>query len=178
MYTLRCTQKLLKRMRLTVADLRGAEIPEPTTALGDWYANLLLIQRQHMVMLVSDRSRLCVLVPARDIDRLRARFEHALMELLRDLDVPEEALVREGQAMGQMCYGLTTAPNGRSVLGSMNDYTNALQYSDMGDRTLSEWNLYFSEWISGPLDYGHPSEAAKRLLMEGPSLRAADPGNL
>lgn len=54
MFTLRCTQKLLQRMRLDVSDLRGAMTPEPTTALGDWYAHLLIIQRQHLVMLVSD----------------------------------------------------------------------------------------------------------------------------
>lgn len=167
MFTLRCTQKLLKRTRLTVADLKEATAPEPTTALGDWYANLLLIQRQHLVMLVSERSRLCILTTARDMDRLRQRFEHALMELLHEIDVPEGAIVRESREMGQMCYGLTTgAPHGRSVLGSMNEYTNALRFSDMDERSLTDWNRHFSDWICGPLAYGHPSEVARQLLVE------------
>ena len=114
MFTIRCTQKLLKRMRLTLADLKGAETSEPTTALGDWYAHLLLIQRQHLVMLVSDRSRLCVLTTARDMDRGAERFDSALIAL-------------EQQAMSQMCYGLTTERLiGCSVLGSIKDYANAL----------------------------------------------------
>ena len=70
MVTLRCTQKLLKRMHLKVEDLRSTVPVEPTNALGDWYANLLIIERQHLVILVSARSRLCVLVYARDITYL------------------------------------------------------------------------------------------------------------
>jgi hypothetical protein len=167
MLTLRCTQKLLKRIRLNVADLKGTVTLEPTTALGDWYANLLLIQRQQLVMLVSERSRLCVLTTARDMDRLRQRFEHALMDLLRDIDIPEEALLRESGAMERMCYGLTTGTStGRSVLGSINDYTNALQNSDLDERSLHDWNVYFSHWICGPLGYAHPSEVARRLLED------------
>ncbi len=89
MVTLRCTQKLLKRMHLTVEDLRGTVVVEPTNALGDWYANLLMIERQHLVMLVSVRSRLCVLVYARDMDRLTKRFQDALTEVLQALQISE-----------------------------------------------------------------------------------------
>lgn len=165
MFTLRCTQKLLGRMRLTPADLKGTQTPEPTTALGDWYAHLLLIQRQHLVMLVSDRSRLCVLTTARDMDRLPQRFNSALFDLLRVIDISEDAIALEQRAMGQMCYGLTTErPIGRSVLGSIKDYANVLKYGDLNERSLFDWNLYFSDWLCGPLGYQHPADVARQLL--------------
>ena len=67
--------------------------------------------------------------------------------------------------MGQMCYGLTTErPIGRSALGSINDYANVLKCSDITERSLFDWNFYFSDWICGPLDYKHPTEVARRLL--------------
>jgi hypothetical protein len=167
MFTLRCTQKLLKRMPLNVEDLKDAATSETTTALGDWYAHLLLLQRQHLVMLVSDRSRLCILTTARDPERLEERFRYALIDLLRALDIPEDAIARERREMNQMGYGLTTGtPTGRSVLGSINDYTNALRYSDLAERTLSDWNVTFSDWMCGPLGYKHPQEVARQLLKD------------
>lgn len=165
MVTLRCTQKLLKRMHLKVDDLRDTVAVEPSNALGDWYANLLIVERQHLVMFVSARSRLCLLVYARDIDRLRKRFEDALTEVLQSLQIPEEAIQRELNATSRLCYGLTTGtPEGRSVLGSIIDFTKVLQYMGLGEQSLPEWNLYFTEWICKPLDYENPGEMALQLL--------------
>lgn len=165
MVTLRCTQKLLKRMRLTADELRDTASVEPTTALGDWYAHLLMIERQHLVMLVSAGSRLCVLTTARDIDGLAKRFQDALTEVLQALTVSEEAIQRERDAMAEVCYGLTTGTvDGRSVLGSINDFTKPLQHVGLEGRSLTEWNLYFTRWMCGPLGYKHPGDVARRLL--------------
>lgn len=103
MFTLRCTQKLLKRMHLTVDDLKNDVPQPPTTALGDWYAHLLILQRQHIVILVSEHSRLCVLTSARDMDRLTQRFHYAVIDLFRSLGIPEEAIERERRAMSEIC---------------------------------------------------------------------------
>lgn len=179
MFTLRCTRKLLIRMHRSAADLKGRAQAEPTTALGDWYANLLLVQRQHLVLLVNERSRLLVLTPAKNNDRLQPRFQEALQELLRAIGVPDAAIAREIREMETMDYGLTTdGAQGRSVLGSMNDYTYALCNSELAEQSLSEWNLHFSTWICGPLGYGHPAEAARRLLDEALSREpdAKEPG--
>ncbi len=168
MFTLRCTQKLLQRMHLKASDLRDAVTPEPTTALGDWYAHLLFIQRQHLVMFVSEHSRLCVLSPAKDIDRLLQRFPQALEQLLRDIGISEEHIVRERTEMSQMCYGLTTgATNGRSVLGNIRDYTNVLESSDVLERSLAEWSLKLSDWRSSPIDNKRSADVT-RALLESP----------
>jgi hypothetical protein len=60
MFTLRCTARLLKRMK--VAPLVAC--PEPTTHLGDWYANLIHVGRQQLVLAVSEKTLLPVVVPA------------------------------------------------------------------------------------------------------------------
>lgn len=167
LYTWRCTQKLLARLKLDAKALKATEAVPPTTALGDWYAHLLIVQRQHLVIVVNERSRLCILTTAKDIARLPQRFEEALFSTLQSAGIPEEALLQERSAMAEAHYSVTTGtPNGRSVLGSIRDYTTPLEYGDFTERTLEEWNLYFTNWICGPLGYGHPKDVAKEWLLK------------
>lgn len=167
MFTLRCTQKLLARLKLRPEELKTQEALTPTTALGDWYAHLLLIERQHLVMLVSEPTRLCLLTTAKDPQRLPERFESTLFVALETLDIAPEAIERERREMQALRYGVTTgtAP-GRSVLGSMNDYTNVLCYGDFLVKSLAEWNTYFLDWMCGPLDYKHPGDVARQRLLD------------
>lgn len=167
MYTLRCTQKLLMRLKLDAKALKVAEAPPSTNALGDWYAHLLIIERQHLVMVVNERSRLCILTTAKDIAGLPQRFEEALFTTLQATGIPEEALLQERKAMAEVHYAVTTGtPNGRSVLGSIRDYTTPLEYGDFKGRTLEEWNLHFTDWICGPLGYARPINVAKEHLIK------------
>jgi hypothetical protein len=166
-------------MHLTTNDLRDTVTVEPTNALGDWYANLLIIERQHLVMFVSARSRLCILVYARDIHRLTKRFEDALIEVLKALQISEEVIQRELNAMTGLCYGLTTGTSeGRSVLGSMNDFMRPLEHAGLKDRSLYDWNLYFTEWMCGPLGYKYPGEVARHLLEAPNRLDNVEPTSL
>ena len=65
MFTLRCTRRLLERFGEPAAD-----VPAPTTVLGDWYANLLNVGRLRLVLCTSERTLLTVLVPAKDVSAL------------------------------------------------------------------------------------------------------------
>ena len=60
MFRLRCTKKLLARLH-TSPVTSGAD---PTTRLGDWYANLLFRPGGQVVLFVNERSLLPVLVLA------------------------------------------------------------------------------------------------------------------
>jgi len=83
------------------------------------------------------------------------------------MDVPEEAMEQERSALSSMCYGLTRdASDGRSVLGTMNDFTNALHHYDLNEHTLLELNQRFSEFPCGPKDYKIPRKEALHLLTE------------
>lgn len=56
MITIRCTQKLLRRVHPT-------DEPRPsTTRLGDWYANLVFARPEQLVLCVSERTLLAVVV--------------------------------------------------------------------------------------------------------------------
>lgn len=58
MVILRLTRKLLARV--------GPPTPDPpasTTVLGDWFGHLVFVGHQRYVILVSERSRLAVLLP-------------------------------------------------------------------------------------------------------------------
>jgi hypothetical protein len=62
MFTLRCTQKLLARLKAVPA----AQPQLPDTVLGDWYANLIRCGRTQVVLAVSERTLLPVVLQAKD----------------------------------------------------------------------------------------------------------------
>ena len=64
MVVLRCTQKLLVRLK-QVGDLPPVE---STTRLGDWYGNILRIGRRQHLLFISERSRLPVVLPIRELE--------------------------------------------------------------------------------------------------------------
>jgi hypothetical protein len=68
MLVLRCTRKLLERL---------PAFPAPavsTTVLGDWYATILMVRPAHLVLLVNERSRLPVVLLARELSTLLERI--------------------------------------------------------------------------------------------------------
>lgn len=114
MVTLRCTRKLARHLTLTP----GAENQEPTSKLGDWYANLLYVGRQRLVLCVSERSLLSLVLPARDLRQLPSRLPSAVESLLARMGVPPAIVAAEVAALLPISVGHT---RNRSVVGSMLD---------------------------------------------------------
>ena len=74
MLIVRCTAKLLARLKVR---------PEPcsapsTSRLGDWYATILPVRPSHLVLLVSEVSRLPVVLPARELPTISRRISEAI----------------------------------------------------------------------------------------------------
>ena len=88
MFVLRCTKKLLSRMNVRPP----ADAPKSQTLLGDWYANLLHIQRQQLILCVSERTLLPVVMPARNARDLPQRLPLEIANVLRALDIPVAAI--------------------------------------------------------------------------------------
>ena len=78
MVVLRCTLKLLVRLK------QAGDLPavESTTRLGDWYGNTLRIGRHQSLIFISERSRLPVVIPIRELKRLDTVFPDAVCERL------------------------------------------------------------------------------------------------
>ena len=163
MITLRCTQKVRKRLKLTETT---SDAPPPTTALGDWYVNLVRFGRQQVVMATSERSLLTVLLPARELrQNLVPNLQSAARQLITVLGIPREIVRREIAEMQPAAYA--SAVN-RRVLGSMNEF--AWQLGAYLDRTgdALELALRLSETpmsaVGSKNRYGIPADVARELL--------------
>ena len=170
MVVLRCTAKLLKRLKMEKEPLKD---PGPsTTALGDWYANVVYVERQPLVLAVSEKSLLPLLVPARDLDQFASRLTHALVERLQRLGLPDTVIRQEISRMDQFFYGKTA---NRSVLGTMNEFASMLKYTSRShpDRSLVDMMDWLGDTLCSPLGYQYPSEKAEDLLRES-SIRISE----
>ena len=158
MITLRLTRKLLGRVG------PPTEVSEPsTTILGDWFAQLVFVGHQRYVLLVSEHSRLPVIMPGRDLKNLARNFPGALAEVLQALGIPGAVMEREVEASGEAVIAVT---NSRSHLGTLNDFSQTLRYRLSGepDADLVEVALWLAETPVGPLGGDSPDRVTRRLL--------------
>lgn len=115
MVILRCTQKLLARLKQT-DNLSGVE---STTRLGDWYGNVLQLGRRQHLLFISEQSRLPVILPVREGRHLTSVFPDAVCEVLDLVGVPTADIADERARMSDVAFGRT---RNRSLLGTMNDF--------------------------------------------------------
>src|ERR1051326_9421959 len=123
MIVLRCTQKLLAR-------LKHAGDPPPvesTTRLGDWYGNILRIGHRQQLIFISERSRLAVLSPMKESKRLAIVFPDSVCQLLAAVGVPPTDIEQERIHMSEIAFGPT---KNRSVLGTLNDFAHMAKYGN------------------------------------------------
>jgi hypothetical protein len=123
MVVLRCTQKLLVRLK-QVGDLPATE---STTRLGDWYGNILRIGRRQHLLFISERSRLPVVLPITDSKRLSTVFPDAVCERLSTVGVAVADIADERMRMLDSAFGRT---RNRSLLGTLNDFAFMVQSVD------------------------------------------------
>ena len=123
MVVLRCTQKLLVRLK-QVGDLPSVE---STTRLGDWYGNIFWIGRRQHLLFISERSRLPVVIPISEGKRLGTVFPDAVCEVLANLGVTAADIAEERSRMSELAFART---RNRSLLGTLNDFAFMAQAVD------------------------------------------------
>lgn len=162
MVTLRCTQKMLRR----VPGQPSGSAPSPTTILGDWYANLLLRKPQQLVLCVSERTLLPVIVPAKEFHTLPARFAGTVREVLAALGVAPRLADREHDEMQQYCFGRT---ENRRILGSLNEFMFELAYvmDARPSESLLQRALFLAKSPCKPIGYNSPHRATLELFASG-----------
>jgi hypothetical protein len=159
-YTIRGTRQFLKRIGALGPCGRQAS----TTALGDWYCKHVRAGPQQLVLFTSDRSLLCVVLPARGLKTvINERLSEGLGAVLRALSVAPAAISRELHEMREFDVAGT---ENRSVLGSMNDFAVAVQYRLEGRENLPlvALALELARTPCRPLEYAFPAEVATRTL--------------
>lgn len=165
--SLRCTAKLRRRLGL-------GELPEPgpgDAALGDWYAQLLTVDRQPLVLFVSERSLLAVVIRARDLANLPVYFRIALWNRLEAIGIGRDAIEREMDRLQPLHFAKT---RNRSVLGSINDFVDQMKARaahPLGrDWTPGSFERELGEIPCAPLRYLYPVEVARQLLGAGATV--------
>jgi hypothetical protein len=165
MFTIRCTQKLLRRLEHT------EEVTAPSTVLGDWYANVLYCRPHQLVLCVSERSLLPVVLAAKQAYTLGPRLTAAVGHVLRKLGVASALIEREQAEMRAFAYGRT---QNRRVLGSLNELMFQLSWylHDSPDRDLVEHSLQLARTPCGAIGPGFPDEVTVELFSAAPANAA------
>jgi hypothetical protein len=156
----RCTRKLLDRL----PDATESAPARSTTALGDWYFTLVFARPQWLVLGVSEKSRLPIVLPARELHTMTPRFQQALDRVLHELGVSEEAIATERRSMEKIAVARTID---RHVLGSVNEFVHAIRFAleDRLDKSLHELSLWLADTPILPLK-DSPDRMTRRLLEE------------
>ena len=118
MLTIYCTGKLLKVWPATDTQAEVA-----TTALGNWYANILDVEPD-AVLFMNEKTLLAVPVLAEPIEGLYARFVETLTFLLDDIGVPRQMILAEIHQMRDAQISKTANP---SKVTSLNDQAQRLK---------------------------------------------------
>ena len=123
--------------------------PPPTTRLGDWYANLVHVGRQQLVLAVSDKTFLPIVVPAAPATDIVDRIRDRVAEVLAEFPIERDVIERERAAMTEVAYGKTAS---RQVLGVLVEFAFLLSVQELPrSATLLEASLRLGETPCGPL---------------------------
>ena len=83
MIQIRCTQKVIKELRLKGEDL--CDVKQPTSLLGNWYTNLFILDRRKTLIFMSERTLLSFIIfgiRKDNIKDLPIVFHNGLRQLL------------------------------------------------------------------------------------------------
>jgi len=138
---------------------------ESTTRLGDWYGNTLQLGRRRALIFISERSRLPVLIPIRDANRLRTVFPEAVCQMLKVVGIPTADIAEERFRMSVIGFGRTRS---RTLLGTLNDYSFMAGASAVAqNESFDDIVRFLAKTPIMPLDGARPIELT-RALFERP----------
>ncbi len=162
MLVVRGTKKLRDRVGGTLAGDRD----QSTTALGDWFANVLF-WRPHVALLVNSRTLLPVFMQLAPAATLLDRAPGAIEAMLHHHGVDDTFLAAERDTMSDVRIGPT---NDRSIVGVMSEFAlhGELLWKDgLGD--LEALALRMSRLVLGPLDHRSGSPDRELAAVAGSS---------
>jgi len=154
-----------------LSESTGADV-QPTSLLGDWYANILVRRPQHLVLCMSERTLLPVILPAKEMRTLPMRLPEAICAMLLRLDIAPDAVERERDAMGIVRVGRTAS---RQMLGYLNDFMfrldDALELAQ--DASLVEPALWLADTPCKSIEFASPARATHALFQSSTVLAKA-----
>ena len=168
MRLIHCTQKLLKELKDTPIDL-ASYIPD-SGGIGDWYANLVRIDKRKCVLFTNERTLYSFLIPGvvkSNLMNIKNEFlTHLIFNLQNDGFGPDMVeTVRQEYAD----VGFARTVN-RAVLGSMIDFTFQYKYlimvraEGLANTRILEFNKLVNTSPMSYLKYDSPIKALRTLI--------------
>jgi hypothetical protein len=169
MTLLYCTQKLLKE--LGKPPLQNPDNEPNKESLGNWYANLLRIDKRKCILFTNEKTLYSFLIPKVKKENLKNIIDEFLFNLNMNLQAegfPLEVIHRVMQEYPDIGFAKTAS---RHVLGSMNEL--AFQYENLivnftegieNIRILGV-NKDINRTIMRGIKYLHPIEMLQELLL-------------
>jgi hypothetical protein len=169
MRIIHCTRKLLKELDVPLVE--PEKISQPTEGLGNWYANLLRIDRRKCLLFTNEKTLYTFLIPKvlkANLKNIEQEFLINLSYNLQSEGFGLEVINRAMQEYQEIAFAKTS---NRQVLGSMNELT--FQYEILIEEReglenvrILELNKHINRTIMGALKYKYPIEVLKKLLTE------------
>jgi hypothetical protein len=139
MIQLRCTQKLLKEIGIAKSEL--CNISHSDSILGNWYANIFIVDRRKAIVFVSERTFLSFIVYGvnkRNIKVINEIFINGLSQLLSLEGFSKNDIEKNIKRCEEIQF---TTTNSKTVLGNVNDIVNSYKYYILYDGGLKSCNL-------------------------------------
>jgi hypothetical protein len=154
----RCTQKLLKAMKV-----RPVSEPVPSTSrLGDWTANLVRLGRIQLVIAVSETTRLGVVIDAAPYARITEHFPQALFKALVDIGISFEDAAEESYGMESPQIA---SSNSRSVLATLNKFGAHVDFAvNRGVNSAAGLTSELAEYMMLQPFTGYPADRAREVF--------------
>lgn len=161
---LRCTQKLLKEIGIAVSSEN--EVFDIQTGLGDWYVNLIRIDRRKNLLFTNENTLFSFLVPKvlkKDILDIKNKFIANLVYNLQYEGFEGSLITSIEEEYSKIMFGKTKS---KSVLGSMNDIATHVRFilsnpELLKEPELGDINRELNRIPHGPLGYKFPIEVLK-----------------
>lgn len=137
--------------------------------------NRIVVDRQPLLLLVSSKSLLPMVVPAREVRALPDRLEALVEARLRRLGIDADAIAAERQAMQPVTIAATVD---RSVLGIMVDFAHSIPYYARHGRRVSENLADVEDWLGEtPCHAARPADQVIFPNAKAPELVRAKWGS-
>jgi hypothetical protein len=169
MRIIHCTRKLLKELDVPLVE--SDEIIPPTEGIGNWYANLLRIDRRKCLLFTNEKTLYTFLIPKvlkNNLTKIEQEFLIHLSYNLQNEGFGIEVINRVMQEHQKIGFAKTS---NRQVLGSMNEF--AFEYEFLISRKggiesvkILEVNRQINRTIMGAIKHLHPIEALKKVLQD------------
>lgn len=167
MRIIHCTRKLLKE--LDVPLIEPDTISQPTEGFGNWYANLLRIDKRKCLLFTNEKTLYTFLIPKvlkANLKNIEDEFLINLSYNLQSEGFGLDVIKRVMQEYQEIGFAKTS---NRQVLGSMNEVAFEYDYfirreGGLEKARIFEINKEINRTPMGALKYMNPIEALRKLL--------------